>query len=210
MLKKKIKEIVVGSNNEGKIKEIKDLLPKYYTITSPKEYGLNSPRENGNTFLKNSLIKAKYFSKKTKKICIADDSGLEIDLLNKRPGIYSARWGGSKGDFNLATKKVFKALDKKKKNWRKEKISARFICALTIFGLKKKPIFSIGKIEGHISNEQRGLKGFGYDPIFIPKGKRKTFGEMDPKKNIKLTTDTKLLKKLENFYKFFIIDTVKI
>ena len=99
----------------------------------------------------------------------------EIDLLNKRPGIYSARWGGLKGDFNLAIKKVFKALDKKKKNWREEKISARFICALTIFGLKKEPIFSIGKIEGYISNEQRGLKGFGYDPIFIPRGKRKTF-----------------------------------
>ena len=82
MLKKKNKEIVIGSNNEGKIKEIKDLLPKYYIITSPKDYGLKSPEENGDTFLKNSLIKAKYFSKKTKKICIADDSGLEIDLLN--------------------------------------------------------------------------------------------------------------------------------
>ncbi len=71
MFKKKNKEIVVGSNNHGKIKEIKDLLPKYYIITSPKDYGLKSPKENGNTFLKNSLIKAKYFSKKTKKICIA-------------------------------------------------------------------------------------------------------------------------------------------
>ena len=199
MLKKKNKEIVVGSNNEGKIKEIKDLLPKYYTITSPKDYGLKSPKENGNTFLKNSLIKAKHFSKKTKKICIADDSGLEIDLLNKKPGIYSARWGGPKGDFNLAIKKVFKALDKKKKNWRDKKISARFICALTIFGLKKKPIFSVGKIEGYISNEQRGLKGFGYDPIFIPKGKRKTFGEMDPKKKYKIDHRYKAFKKIRKF-----------
>ena len=93
MFKKKNKEIVVGSNNDGKIKEIKDLLPKYYIITSPKDYGLKSPKENGDTFLKNSLIKAKYYSKKAKKICIADDSGLEIDLLNNQPGIYSARWG---------------------------------------------------------------------------------------------------------------------
>mgnify|MGYP003302058283 CR=1 FL=1 len=100
MFKKKNKEIVVGSNNDGKIKEIKDLLPKYYIITSPKDYGLKSPKENGNTFLKNSLIKAKYFSKKTKKICIADDSGLEIDLLNNQPGIYSARWAKDFGGFD--------------------------------------------------------------------------------------------------------------
>ena len=137
MLKKKIKEIVVGSNNEGKIKEIRDLLPKYYTITSPKDYGLKSPKENGNTFLKNSLIKAKYFSKKTKKICIADDSGLEIDLLNNRPGIYSARWGGKNSNFNLAISKVYKKLSKADKDWRTKKIKARFICALTIYGLKK-------------------------------------------------------------------------
>ena len=138
MLKKKIKEIVVGSNNDGKIKEIKDLLPKYYTITSPKDYGLKSPKENGNTFLKNSLIKAKYFSKKTKKICIADDSGLEIDLLNNQPGIYSARWGGEKGDFSLAISKVYQKLSEVDKNWKLKKIKARFICALTIYGLKKK------------------------------------------------------------------------
>ena len=98
MYKKKIREIVIGSNNKGKIKEIKDLLPKY-----------------------NSLIKAKYFSTKTNRPCLADDSGLEIDILDKRPGIYSARWGGEKGDFNLAIKKVFKALNVKDKNWMEKK-----------------------------------------------------------------------------------------
>ena len=103
------------------------------------------------------------------------------------------------GYFNLAIKKVFKALDKKKKNWREKKISARFICALTIFGLKKKPIFSVGKIEGYISNEQRGLKGFGSDPIFIPKGKKKTFGEMDPKKKYKIDPRYKAFKKIRKF-----------
>ena len=113
MLKKKIKEIIVGSNNEGKIREIKDLLPKYYIITSPKDYGIKSPKENGDTFLKNSLIKARYYSKKTKKICIADDSGLEIKLLNNQPGLYSARWGGKNNNFNLAIEKVYKKLTKK-------------------------------------------------------------------------------------------------
>ena len=199
MKKKKILNLFVGSNNQGKIKEIRDLLPRKVQILTPKYFNLKSPEETGTTFKENSFLKAKFFSKKTNMICLADDSGLEIDSLNKLPGIYSARWGGSKGDFNLAIKKVFKALDKKKKNWREKKISARFICALTIFGLKKKPIFSVGKIEGYISNEQRGLKGFGYDPIFIPKGKRKTFGEMDPKKKYKIDHRYKAFKKIRKF-----------
>ena len=199
MLKKKIKEIVVGSNNEGKIKEIRDLLPKYYTITSPKDYGLKSPKENGNTFLKNSLIKAKYFSKKTKKICIADDSGLEIDLLNNRPGIYSARWGGKNSNFNLAISKVYKKLSKADKDWRTKKIKARFICALTIYGLKKKPIQSVGIINGRISKKKIGNKGFGYDPIFIPKNKRLTFGQMSQKLKFKNDHRAQAFKKIKKF-----------
>ena len=200
MLKKKIKEIVVGSNNDGKIKEIKDLLPKYYTITSPKDYGLKSPKENGNTFLKNSLIKAKHFSKKTKKICIADDSGLEIDLLNNQPGIYSARWGGKRGDFNLAISKVYQKLSKVDKNWKTKKIKARFICALTIYGLKKNPIQSLGIVNGRISKKKIGNKGFGYDPIFIPNGYTKTFGEMDPKLKMSIDHRFKAYLKIKNFF----------
>ncbi len=199
MYQKKIKKILIGSNNKGKIKEIRDLIPKSFKILTPSQFNLKSPVESGNSFLENSLIKAKNFSLKTKMVCLADDSGLEIDLLNKKPGIYSARWGGSKADFNLAINKVFKALDKKNKNWREKKITARFVCALTIFGLKKKPISSIGKVEGYISNKQRGLKGFGYDPIFIPKGKRETFGEMEPKKKYKIDHRYKAFKKIKKF-----------
>ena len=199
MLKKKIKEIVVGSNNEGKIKEIKDLLPKYYNITSPKDYGLKSPKENGDTFLKNSLIKARYFSKKTKKICIADDSGLEVELLNNQPGIYSARWGGKNGDFNLAISKVYKKLSKLDKNWKSKKIKARFICALTIYGLKKKPIQSLGIVTGRISKKKIGNKGFGYDPIFIPENKKLTFGQMDQKLKFKNDHRSKAFRKIKKF-----------
>ena len=101
MPKKKKKEIIIGTNNKGKLREIKDLIPKSYQIFSPKEYGYRSPKENGNSFLKNSLIKAKYYSKKSGKICIADDSGLEIYALNKKPGVFSARWAGKKDDFNF-------------------------------------------------------------------------------------------------------------
>ena len=199
MLKKKNKEIVVGSNNEGKIKEIKDLLPKYYIVTSPKEYGLKSPKENGDTFLKNSLIKAKYFSKKTKKICIADDSGLEIDLLNNQPGIYSARWGGKKSDFNFAISKVYQKLSKVDKNWHSKKVKARFICALTIYGLKKRPIQSLGIVNGVISKKKIGNKGFGYDPIFIPANKRLTFGQMSQKLKFKNDHRAKAFKKIKKF-----------
>ena len=104
-------------------------------------------------------------------ICLSDDSGLEIDILNGNPGIYSARWSGKKGNFTKAMNKIFKELNKKSKNWKQKKIKARFICALTIYGIDKRIISSIGKIEGTISNSIKGNNGFGYDPIFIPKGK---------------------------------------
>ena len=113
MKKKKIINLFVGSNNQGKIKEIRDLLPKTVRISTPKHFKLKSPKETGDTFEENSFIKAKFFSKKTKMICLADDSGLEIDSLNKLPGIYSARWGGKKSNFNLAIKRVYRKLKKK-------------------------------------------------------------------------------------------------
>ena len=199
MLKKKYKEIVIGTNNNGKLREIKDLLPKSYKISSPKDYKLKSPKENGKTFLKNSLIKAKHFSKKTGKICIADDSGLEISLLDNQPGIYSARWGGKKNDFNLAISKIYSKLEKKDKNWRKKKVSAKFICALTIFGLKKKPIQSLGIINGKLSKTKLGKNGFGYDPIFIPKGYNLTFAQMDKSKKYKIDHRAMAFKKIKKF-----------
>ena len=105
MKNKKIKKLLIGTNNKGKYKEIKDLLPKYIETCSTSDFKLKSPKESGNSFEKNSLIKSKYFSKKTKLVCIADDSGLEIDILNKKPGIYSARWAGRNANFNKAIKK---------------------------------------------------------------------------------------------------------
>ena len=114
MQNKKIKKLLIGTNNKGKYTEIKDLLPNYIKTCATTDFKLKSPKENGKTFKENSLIKSKYFSKKTKLICIADDSGLEIDILDKKPGIHSARWGGKSGNFNKAIKKVYGELDKKK------------------------------------------------------------------------------------------------
>jgi XTP/dITP diphosphohydrolase len=118
---KKISQLLIGSNNKGKLKEIKALLPKRIKIYSTSDFNIKSPVENGKTFEDNSIIKSKYFSKKTNLPCLADDSGLEIDILDKAPGIYSARWGGKNSDFNKAIKRVYKELDKKDKNWKKKK-----------------------------------------------------------------------------------------
>ncbi len=199
MQKKKIYELLIGSNNKGKVKEIKDLLPKRVKVHSPNSYKIKDPRESGKTFLQNSLIKARYYSKKTGKICIADDSGLEIDVLRKAPGIYSARWGGKKNNFNLAIKKVFKKLDRSDKNWKAKKIRARFICALTIYGPKIRTVQSTGKIEGKISNYKKGLNGFGYDPIFIPNGKKITFGQMKSHQKYKIDHRAKAFKNIKKF-----------
>ena len=197
---KKILKILVGTNNKGKLREITDLLPKNLKIYSPSDFNVKSPIENGKTFQENSLIKARFFSKKTKMMCLSDDSGLEIDILNKKPGIYSARWGGKNGDFKKAIMRVFKELDKKDKNWRDKKIKARFICALTLYENNKILKKSNGKIEGFISSLIKGKKGFGYDPIFIPRGKKITFGEMRPSLKYKIDHRSKAFKKIKKFF----------
>ena len=199
MLKKKIEKLLIGTNNKGKLKEIRDLLPKNIITLSTAEFKLKSPRENGKSFKENSLIKSKYFSKKTNLMCLADDSGLEIDILDKNPGIYSARWGGRNSDFNKAIKKVYRELKKKDKYWKNKKIKARFVCALSISYLSKKICCVIGKVEGIISDKPRGKNGFGYDPIFIPINKKKTFGEMKPTQKYKLDHRSKAFKKIKKF-----------
>ena len=196
---KKILKLLIGTNNKGKYREIRNLLPKYIKTYSTANFNLKSPRENGLTFEENSLIKSKYFSKKTKLICLADDSGLEIDILNKDPGIYSARWGGKKSDFNKAIKRVYRELFKKDKKWKQKKIKARFVCALSICYLNKKITSVIGKVEGYISNEPKGKNGFGYDPIFIPKNKKKTFGEIKSSEKYKIDHRFTAFKKIKKF-----------
>ena len=130
---------------------------------------------------------------------MADDSGLEIDYLDKKPGIFSARWAGSKGDFSKAIRKVYRDLNKKDKNWKNKKIRARFICALSLSYLDKIIACVIGKVEGYISDKPRGSNGFGYDPIFIPLKKRKTFGEMNPSQKYKMDHRYQAFKKIRKF-----------
>ena len=120
-------------------------------------------------------------------------------MLNNQPGIYSARWSGKNSNFNLAISKVYKKLTKLDKNWKTKKIKARFICALTIYGLKKTPVQSLGVINGKISKKKIGDKGFGYDPIFIPENKRLTFGQMSQKLKFKIDHRSKAFKQIRKF-----------
>ena len=200
MKRKKIINLIVGTNNRGKLREIKDLLPKNLKIYSLKDLKLKSPKENGKSFKENSLIKARFFSKKTKMVCLADDSGLEINVLNKKPGIFSSRWAGAKGNFNTAIKKVFNELSKKDKNWKSKKIKARFICVLSIYWPDGKNFSGTGKIEGFISSKKKGKNGFGYDPIFIPNKRKITFAQMLPKEKFKIDHRSKAYRKIKKFF----------
>ena len=196
----KIKEIIIGTNNKGKYKEISDLLPKKVKKHSPKEFNILTPEETGESFEKNSFIKASYFSKKTNLVCLSDDSGLEIDLIKGKPGIYSSRWSEKKGNFNLAIKKIFEEMNNVKKDWKNDN-AAKFVCCMTLFWPNGKSYSSKGIIKGKISTTKKGKNGFGYDPIFIPDGHNQTFGEM--KFKLKMSIDHRFMAFLK-IKKFFV------
>jgi len=196
---KKIKEILVGTNNAGKYEEICNLLPKGIKKHSLREFKLSSPKETGKSFEDNSLIKASYFSKKTNLICLSDDSGLEVDILDGAPGIYSSRWAGKKNNFNLAINKIYKEMKKAKANW-KNYNSAKFTCCLTLFWPGGKSYVSRGVVQGKISPKKKGKNGFGYDPIFIPDGYNKTFGEMNFFLKMSIDHRQKAYAKIKKFF----------
>jgi len=196
---RKIKEILIGTNNKGKYEEICSLLPENIKKYSPDKFNIKSPEETGTSFKENSFIKASYFSKKTNLVCLSDDSGLEIDLLKGNPGIYSARWGGAKNDFNLAIEKIFKEMSSIKKNWSNDE-RARFICCMTIFWPSGENYSAEGTANGRISTTKKGNNGFGYDPIFIPEGYNETFSEMEPKLKMSIDHRFKAFLQIKKFF----------
>ena len=175
-----MKKILVGTHNKGKFKEIAYLLPKKYKKISPIKLRIKSPKETGKSFKSNSRLKVKFFSKFVDYGVISDDSGLCIKALNNRPGIFSARLAKKQGSFLKAMKFILKELkDKKNRN-------ATFVCSLSYKDEKGKITTVQGNLKGTISNKIKGKKGFGYDPIFIPKGQKITFGQMSKIKKIKM------------------------
>ena len=194
-----MKEIVIASHNDGKVEEIRGLLKKYkFRIYSLKKFSNIEPRENGKTFVENSVIKAVNALKITGLPSISDDSGLCIPALTNDPGIYSARRAGKGKNFDLAAKKIEKKLFEKYGN--KQKLfKAFFCCALTI-ALPDGTIKSFeGKVFGKLQFPPKGDNGFGYDPIFIPRRYKKTFGEMKYSFKERISHRQKAFKKLHNF-----------
>ena len=194
----KITEIIIGTNNIGKYREISNLLPKKIKKYSPKDFKIKTPVENGKSFEENSILKAAYFSKKTKLICLSDDSGLEIKILKGAPGIFSSRWAGKNKNFNYAIDKIFRKMSTKTKNFNNN--SARFVCCLTLYWPNGDYYISKGFVKGKISNIKKGNKGFGYDPIFIPNGYDETFGEMEPKLKMSIDHRFKAYSKIKKFF----------
>ena len=192
--KKKINSIVIASHNLGKIREMLPFVKKLNTkIYLAKDFKLKEPKEDGSNFVENALKKSRYVHNKTKKISIADDSGLVIPSLKGKPGIFSARCAGKKKDFNQAMKKIHKMLYKKKTN-------AYYISVLAVSWSKKKEKVFVGKIFGSIIWPPKGNLGFGYDPIFIPGGYDKTFGELSNKIKNKISHRVIAFKKLLSFF----------
>ena len=195
----KIKKVLIGTKNEGKYREICHLLPNEVKKYAPKEFDILSPKETGKSFEENSFIKASYFSKKTNLICLSDDSGLEIDLLKGKPGIYSSRWSNEKNNFDSAIKKIFEKMSNTRKDWENDN-SAKFVCCMTLFWPNGKHYSSQGTVKGKISKEKKGKNGFGYDPIFIPDGYNQTFSEMEPKLKMSVDHRFKAFLKIRKFF----------
>tara|TARA_Y100001970_G_scaffold294061_1_gene446388 strand:+ start:1126 stop:1716 length:591 start_codon:yes stop_codon:yes gene_type:complete len=174
----KINKILIGTHNKGKFREISDLLPKQIEKVSAGELNIESPVEDGKTFVENSEIKADFFCKRSKLITLSDDSGLEVDCLGGEPGIFSARWAKDFGSFDKAMTEILSRVEKAKQG-----NEAQFVCSLTMRWPEGKKISKVGVIKGNISSK-KGENGFGYDPIFIPKGYTKTFAEMNYKQKL--------------------------
>lgn len=189
-----MKEAIIATHNPGKVKEFKEILePKGYDVKSLAEIGFTEEiEETGHTFEENAILKAEAVARAVNKMVIADDSGLSIDNLGGKPGVYSARYAGEQKDDQANIDKVLSEL----KGIEKEQRTARFRCALAVSipGAETKTVE--GHVEGYIAEEPRGEYGFGYDPIFIVKDKDKTMAELTSDEKNKISHRADALKKL--------------
>lgn len=174
------KTLVIASHNQGKIREIQDLLAPFAVQVIAGNSDLPEPVEDADSFLGNAAIKSQFFAKAMQLPALSDDSGLIVPALDGAPGIYSARWAGPQKDFTLAMRKIFDALEKK--GVAPEGQPAYFVCALSLTWPDGHSEAFEGKVHGHLTFPPRGAKGFGYDPIFIPENHRVTFAEMEAAK----------------------------
>lgn len=169
-----LKELVIASHNQGKINEFKQMLTPFgVRVYSALELGLPDVEETGTTFKENASLKAETLSNLSGKPCLADDSGLCVTALGGRPGVYSARYAPNR-NFDIAMKKLISEL----KSAHTDDWSAHFACVLALKEPEQETRFYEGRVDGSITEDRRGDKGFGFDPIFIPHGYKQTFAEM--------------------------------
>lgn len=168
--------LVVATHNPGKAVEIAALLDGNYDIVTMGELNLPEPDETETTFCGNALLKARHAAEASGLVALADDSGLSVRALDGAPGIFSARWAGPDKDFPHAMAKVEQRLEEIGSDDR----MAWFTSALAVAWPKGPAVVVEGRVDGTLTFPPRGVRGFGYDPIFVPEGHAETFGEMDP------------------------------
>ena len=193
------KKLIFATGNEGKMKEIREILGDLdYEILSMKEAGVDVDIvEDGTTFEENAIIKAKTVMEATGSLVLADDSGLEVDYLNKEPGVYSARYMGENTSYRIKNQIILDRLHGVPDIVR----SARFVCVIAAAFPDGRVETRRATIEGRIAQEPAGENGFGYDPIFVPEGYSQTFAEMGNAEKNKISHRAKATQKLCKFLK---------
>ena len=188
-------KIIFATTNENKMKEIRMILADLpYEIVSLKEEGIKVDiEENGTTFEENAVIKAKAICEMTGMITLADDSGLEVDYINKEPGVYSARYMGEETSYHIKNQSLIDRL----KEAEGEQRSARFVCVIAAAFPDGRIVTTRGTIEGRIGYEERGNNGFGYDPILYVPEYNMTTGEMTPELKNKISHRGKALEQMK-------------
>lgn len=186
-------DLIFATHNQNKVNEIKNYIPKNINLISLNDIGYKDEiKETGKSFHENALIKARHINNKFNMNCFSDDSGLEVDCLNGEPGVFSARYAGKPYD----SEKNIDFLLNKMKNSKFRNANFK-TCIVLIHGNNIK-LFE-GKVEGEILNKRKGIKGFGYDSIFIPKGFKNSFGELSMNQKNKISHRGIATKKLVNY-----------
>jgi len=195
-----MEKLLIASTNKGKIKEVRAQLKDFnFEIIGLDNFPeLMNIKEDGETFAENALKKARVSAKKTNLITLADDSGLEVDYLNGKPGIYSARFSGKNATDEENNKKLLKELE----DVEKEKRTARFRCVMAIYDPHNDYHKTVdGNCEGRILKTPRGENGFGYDPLFFVESKGKTMAELAPEIKNKISHRANALEKMKKIIK---------
>ncbi|MGP4108395.1 XTP/dITP diphosphatase [Virgibacillus sp. L01] len=193
-----MKEIIIATKNPGKAEEFKTFFAKFNikaVSLLDLSQSINDIEETGETFEENAAIKAEQIAKLMNKSVLADDSGLMIDALDGRPGIFSARYAGEPKDDNANIEKVLAELEDTKESDR----TARFVCVLAVAMPDTDTIFKNGYCEGKISVSAKGSNGFGYDPVFIPENYTKTMAELSPDEKNSISHRSNAIKQLEDW-----------